>query len=93
MTKGIFWLLFGAMARPKKDPALLRDEILRIPVSADEKRRIQTAVLATDREFAGWARAILLKAADEAGIIQPENTAPAKKGRKNKELSSATAQH
>ncbi len=53
------------MARPKKDPSLKKGETLRIPVSEDEKRRLYDAATATDGEFAGWARVILLRAADE----------------------------
>ena len=50
------------MARPKKDPALLRDETLRIPVSQAEKQQILAAVASQGGEFAGWARALLLNA-------------------------------
>jgi hypothetical protein len=53
------------MARPKKDPSVVRGEIVRIPVSADEKTRMYEAAVALDGEFARWARPILLKAADE----------------------------
>ncbi len=52
------------MARPKKDRHLLKGETLRIPVSADEKRRINEAALAIEGEFASWARTILLRAVD-----------------------------
>jgi hypothetical protein len=53
------------MARPKKDPKLVKDEMLRIPVSATEKDYISDAAVAEDGEFASWARAILLKAAED----------------------------
>jgi hypothetical protein len=51
------------MPRPKKNPRLLKDEMLRIPVSAKEKNLINEAAVAMDGEFARWARAILLKVA------------------------------
>jgi hypothetical protein len=50
------------MARPKKDPSIVKGEIVRIPVSADEKTRMYEAA---GGEFARWARDILLKAADD----------------------------
>jgi hypothetical protein len=53
------------MARPKKDPSLVKGATLRIPVSAAEKAAINEAAIAEDGEFASWARAILLKAAEE----------------------------
>lgn len=53
------------MARPKKDPSLLRDEVVRIPVSAEEKKLLMGAALATEGEFARWARPILIQAAEQ----------------------------
>jgi hypothetical protein len=53
------------MPRPKKDPDLVKGETLRIPVSAAEKARILETAVATDGEFARWARDILLREADE----------------------------
>jgi len=53
------------MPRPKKHPSLLRAEVLRVPVSVAEKQRIFAVATANGGEFAGWARAILLRAADE----------------------------
>jgi hypothetical protein len=49
---------------PKKDPSLRKVETLRIPVTAEEKRGIMDAALATDGEFARWARRVLIAAAD-----------------------------
>lgn len=62
------WAYFGhnyVMARPPKDPSLIKAEMLRIPVSAAEKAFITDAAIAQDGEFARWARAILLRAATE----------------------------
>lgn len=70
------------MPRPKKDPFLVRREILRVPVSEDEKRRINAAVMAVGGEFAGWAREILLKAADDFAAKEARKKGP---GRKLKE--------
>jgi hypothetical protein len=53
------------MARPKKDPASLKAEILRVPVSEAEKNYIYEAATSTEGEFARWARTILLKAAED----------------------------
>jgi hypothetical protein len=53
------------MSRPKKDPKSLRAEILRVPVSEAEKSYIYEAAIATEGEFARWARPILLKAAED----------------------------
>ena len=69
------------MPRPKKDPALIRAEILRVPVSVSEKRHIHAAALATDGEFARWARAILLKAADDYARAQARKSPPEHKKR------------
>lgn len=51
------------MARPKKDPKLLRDETMRIPVSGTEKQLLHDVATAVDGEFARWARTILLREA------------------------------
>jgi hypothetical protein len=69
------------MPRPKKDPSLLREEILRIPVSLTEKQHIHAAALGTDGEFARWARAILLKAADAYSALQAKKRGPEHKAR------------
>jgi len=70
------------MPRPKKDPSLVKGETLRIPVSPDEKRRIHAAALATDGEFAKWARTILLNAADDYTASQEAHgRSPRKRGR------------
>ncbi len=53
------------MPRPKKNPKLVRGEHLRVPVSVDEKEFIYEAATAIDGEFAGWARALMLKAAEK----------------------------
>jgi uncharacterized protein (DUF1778 family) len=54
------------MARPKKDPSLLKNLDLRIPVTADQKRLVMDAAAVTGEDFAGWARDVLLKAARSA---------------------------
>jgi uncharacterized protein (DUF1778 family) len=54
------------MARPKKAPNLKRDAPLHIPMTADEKQLIVDAASAGGRsEFTGWARDILLDAAQK----------------------------
>jgi len=52
-----------AMPRPKKDPALVKGEVLRVPVSLSEKELIFAAATCDGGEFASWARMLLLKAA------------------------------
>ena len=51
------------MARTKKDPALLMEHHLRIPVTAEQRRMILDAVSDEPSGFAAWARAVLLEAA------------------------------
>ncbi len=53
--------------RPKKDPALVRDYDLRIPLTEDEKETIRHAasVAGETGEMAQWARGILLAAAKQ----------------------------
>lgn len=41
------------------------EETLRIPVTADQKRRITEAAKANPSGLAAWARDVLLRAADE----------------------------
>ena len=52
--------------RPKKPPGQVRSTDLRVPVTADEKRRVQQAAAIADAngEMAAWARSVLLTAAD-----------------------------
>lgn len=54
--------------RPKKPTGQVRNADLRIPVTVDEKARIQAAaeMSDTDSGMAAWARRVLLKAADSA---------------------------
>jgi hypothetical protein len=49
--------------RPPKPAGMVRDLDLRIPVTADEKARIATAV--ENGEMASWARSVLLEAAEK----------------------------
>jgi hypothetical protein len=51
------------MPRPKKDPAQRKTVHLRVPVTSDQKGTIDAAMAAESREFAGWARDLLLEAA------------------------------
>jgi uncharacterized protein (DUF1778 family) len=51
------------MARPKKDPSLLMDVDLRIPVTTEQKQMIYDAASADQSDVAAWIRPILLKAA------------------------------
>jgi hypothetical protein len=69
------------MPRPKKDPSLIRAEILRVPVSVSEKQHIHAAALAEDGEFARWARTHLLKAADDYAKAQARKRPPEHKAR------------
>lgn len=58
------------MARPKKDPELLKNVDLRIPVTAAQKLSITSASTGADQDLAHWAREILLAAAAEAEAKQ-----------------------
>jgi uncharacterized protein (DUF1778 family) len=51
------------MARPPKDPALVKSVDLRIPVTHDQKVLIHKAAYAEQSDVASWARGILVKAA------------------------------
>jgi hypothetical protein len=53
------------MARPPKNPADRKDVDLRIPVTADQKQRVMDAARLDEQDMAEWARAILLKAANQ----------------------------
>ena len=52
------------MGRPPKKEADRKDVDLRIPVTAAQKARIVEAVALDGADMAGWARAVLLKAAE-----------------------------
>ena len=71
------------MARPKKDPNLLKDEMLRIPVSAAEKQVIHEAAVAVDGEFARWARRILLREAQRYAASRSGGSQQKPRGRGN----------
>ena len=51
------------MARPPKDPELLMDVDLRIPVTKEQKRMVNDAALWAGLDVAAWARRILLSEA------------------------------
>lgn len=52
------------MGRPPKKQADRKDVDLRIPVTAAQKARVMEAVALEGLDMAEWARAVLLKAAE-----------------------------
>jgi hypothetical protein len=52
------------MGRPPKNEADRKDVDLRVPVTAAQKARIMEAVSLDGEDMAAWARAVLLKAAE-----------------------------
>ena len=62
------------MARPKKDKKDRKDIDLRIPVTEDQKRQIMEAVALDQFDMAGWARSLLLKAAQQRLKKESEKT-------------------
>ncbi len=53
------------MARPRKDGRLRMDTSLRIPVTSEQKALIGKATSDAPEGMAAWARAILLRAAQD----------------------------
>lgn len=53
------------MARPKKNPELVKSEHLRIPVTAEQKQLIVDAAQRGGSEMAPWARDVLVRVAEE----------------------------
>jgi hypothetical protein len=53
------------MARPPKDPRDRKDVDLRIPVTANQKEKVMEAARLDQLDMAEWARAILLRAANQ----------------------------
>jgi len=53
------------MARPKKDPSLVKGETIKIPLTAEQKEMITQAALAVGSDTAAWARQRLVEAAQE----------------------------
>lgn len=51
------------MARPPKDPSQKKNVDLRIPVTAAQKQTVADAMAVDGREFASWARTLILDAA------------------------------
>jgi hypothetical protein len=49
--------------RPPKDPSQVKNVDLRIPVTAAQKQLVADAMAVDGREFSGWARDLLLGAA------------------------------
>jgi len=54
------------MARPKKDPSLLMDVDIRIPVTREQKAMIFNAAVLSQSELAAWVRPIILRLARKA---------------------------
>jgi hypothetical protein len=52
------------MGRPPKDKADRKDVDLRVPVTAAQKARIMEAVALDGLDMAEWARALLIRAAE-----------------------------
>jgi hypothetical protein len=53
------------MARKPKDPSLRMTVDLRIPVTPAQKQTVTDAMAIDNREFASWARGMILDAAQE----------------------------
>ncbi len=53
------------MARPKKNPKLVKDDYLKIPVTSEQKKVIVEAAQSVGDDMAPWARSILMRAAKE----------------------------
>lgn len=68
MWENVYYIYI--MARPKKDPDLLKNADLRIPVTAAQKISITAASTGAGQDFAHWAREVLLAAAAEAEAKQ-----------------------
>jgi uncharacterized protein (DUF1778 family) len=64
------------MARPLKNPSDRKTVHLRVPITADQKKIVDDAMALDGREFAGWARDLILEHA------QALLDASAKKGKK-----------
>jgi hypothetical protein len=55
------------MARPTKDPSLVKGEMLKIPLTAGQKELIVGTALAAGDDTAAWARNVLLMACQKSG--------------------------
>jgi len=55
------------MARKPKDPSLRMTVDLRIPMTPGQKQIVAEAMAIDNREFAGWARGLILESAQ--GIL------------------------
>ena len=53
----------GKMGRPPKAPEERRTELMKLPLSADEKEAIERAAEADEAKPVTWAREVLLRAA------------------------------
>lgn len=56
--------MYLTMARPKKDPKLVKGEQIKIMVTAEQKRRVVAA--AGEKDYSVWARDVLLEVVDKA---------------------------
>jgi hypothetical protein len=52
------------MARPAKKQSLLKDNDLRIPMTASQKQLIKSAAETENTDMAAWARPLLIQAAE-----------------------------
>ena len=64
------------MARPPKEPDQRKNVDLRIPVTVVQKQLVTDAMAVDEREFASWARDLLLGAAQ---AILDRKAAPRKR--------------
>jgi uncharacterized protein (DUF1778 family) len=49
------------MVRPHKKPSDRKTIHLRVPITADQKQTVDEAMAIDGREFAGWARSLILE--------------------------------
>jgi hypothetical protein len=63
------------MARPPKNPSDRKTIHLRVPITAAQKKIVDDAMAVDGREFAGWARDLIL---DSAKAILDARSAPKK---------------
>jgi uncharacterized protein (DUF1778 family) len=67
------------MTRPQKNPSDRKTVHLRVPVTADQKKTVDDAMAIDGREFAGWARSLILENA-QAILDQFKRKRPRKGG-------------
>lgn len=62
------------MARPTKDPSERKTADLRIPLTPAQKQTVTDAMAIDGREYAGWARELILAEAQRLLDAQPKTT-------------------